>query len=283
MPDELRQIRSYHRAHNVELELHSIGDVKTWRPVPARLIAWFALCDLGVYLVASVLLSASTDLVQLALLYVLAPLGLAWLLSNASVEGRRFHVVLGAASRYAFRDRHLAGSHRAVGDEGKVWKPRQEALRARRRARILGCVPLLAVAGIVGALILQVGGHRTGVLPDPSHLPATAAVSDAAPPIPAILPVARVNRVRASGRPSRSAPRSVDRHGAHAGTHRRAVQQASGFGSASVITPAPTPTQPPVASVPVAPAPTPSALAAAPQTAAPRAVGPSCYPGVLGC
>ena len=38
----VRQIRSYHRAFHFELELYTLGNIRLWRPVPARGLFYLA-------------------------------------------------------------------------------------------------------------------------------------------------------------------------------------------------------------------------------------------------
>jgi hypothetical protein len=40
-----RQIRSYHRTFHFELMLYTLGNLRPWRPVPARGVFYTAVCE----------------------------------------------------------------------------------------------------------------------------------------------------------------------------------------------------------------------------------------------
>lgn len=110
-----RQIRSYHRAFLGELTLYRIGNLRPWRPIPARGIFWVAGLELLVF--------AATHVARLGIpvgsagwmgAYLVVPLALAWLFTVAKIEGRRFHVAVRAWVRHALRGQSLVGGYRKL-------------------------------------------------------------------------------------------------------------------------------------------------------------------------
>jgi hypothetical protein len=119
-----RQIRSYHRAFHFELMLYTIGNLRPWRPVPARAVLYTALCE--IVMIAAAHTPAIGGLV-LGLgpeaVYGVIPLALGWLLTVARIEGRRFHMAARVWARHVFRGRALIGGYRAMKPAGSRWRP----------------------------------------------------------------------------------------------------------------------------------------------------------------
>jgi hypothetical protein len=119
-----RQIRSFQRAFHFELMLYTLGNVRPWRPVPARGVFYAFVCVVVMGVVAHLpgvgrLLSGLGP----EALYGAIPLGAAWLLTVARIEGRRFDVAVRASARHAFRARTLVGAYRPMGRVGERWRP----------------------------------------------------------------------------------------------------------------------------------------------------------------
>jgi hypothetical protein len=118
-----RLIRSYHRAFHFELELYTLGNIRLWRPVPARALFYFAGSEVVMLLLTHVpLFGASLSQVDWSVLYVAIPVVLAWLLTVAKIEGRRFHVGVRAWSRHVWSGKRLVGAHRSVAKAGGCWR-----------------------------------------------------------------------------------------------------------------------------------------------------------------
>jgi hypothetical protein len=119
-----RQIRSYHRAFHFELVLYTLGNVRPWRPVPARGVFYTGVCL--VVMVALAHLPAIGGVISRAgpvAVYGLIPVALGWLLTVARVEGRRFHIAARVWSRQLRTGRTLTGGYRAVKRLGDRWRP----------------------------------------------------------------------------------------------------------------------------------------------------------------
>jgi hypothetical protein len=124
-----RLIRSYHRAFHFELELYTLGNIRLWRPVPARGLFYFAGSEVTMLLLAHVpLFGVALSQVDWSILYVAIPVALAWLLTVAKIEGRRFHVGVRAWSRHVCSGKRLVGAYRSVAKPGGHWRPRAVVL-----------------------------------------------------------------------------------------------------------------------------------------------------------
>jgi len=120
-----RQIRSYHRAFHFELMLYTIGNLRPWRPVPARAVLYTALSELLMIAVAHTpAIGGVVSGLGPEAVYGAIPLGLGWLLTVARIEGRRFHVAARVWARHACRGRTLIGGYRAMKPAGTRWRPR---------------------------------------------------------------------------------------------------------------------------------------------------------------
>ena len=122
--DSPRQIRSYHRAFHFELTLYSLGRLPLIKPIPARAILYLAALEVVMVILAH------TPGIGLAIsglgwfvVYGLIPVSLAWLLTEAKIEGRRFHVALRVWSRHWLAPKRLAGAYRPVKEPGGRWRP----------------------------------------------------------------------------------------------------------------------------------------------------------------
>jgi hypothetical protein len=121
-----RQIRSYHRAFHFELMLYTLGNLRPWRPVPARGVMYTALSELAMIALAHApAIGAVISGLGPIAVYGLIPLALGWLLTVARVEGRRFHMALRVWVRHLFRGRTVIGGYRAMKRPGAKWKPRR--------------------------------------------------------------------------------------------------------------------------------------------------------------
>lgn len=147
MPDESpRQIRSYHRAFHFELTLYSLGNIRLVRPIPARAILYLAMLEVAMVIAAHApVLGAAISGLGWTVVYGLIPLSLAWLLTVAKVEGRRFHVAARAWARHLSKPRQLVGAYRMAGRAGARWRPEPIVLigdgrdgRAPRGVRLRG-------------------------------------------------------------------------------------------------------------------------------------------------
>jgi hypothetical protein len=119
-----RQIRSYHRAFHFELMLYTLGNLRAWRPVPARGVFYTAVC---VVMMAAVAHAPGIGGVISGLgpvaVYGLIPLGLGWLLTVARIEGRRFHVAARVWARHARSGPTLIGGYRVMKRRRRRWQP----------------------------------------------------------------------------------------------------------------------------------------------------------------
>ena len=115
-----RQIRSYHRAFHFELMLYTIGNLRPWRPVPARAVLYTALSELVMIAVAHApAIGGLVSGLGPEAVYGVIPLALGWLLTVARIEGRRFHVAARVWARHVLRGRTLIGGYRAMKPAGK--------------------------------------------------------------------------------------------------------------------------------------------------------------------
>jgi hypothetical protein len=121
-----RQIRSYHRAFHFELMLYTIGNLRPWRPVPARAVIYTALSEIAMIAVAhSPAIGGLVSGLGPEAVYGVIPLALGWVLTVARVEGRRFHVAARVWARHALRRRTVIGGYRAMKPAGTRWRPRR--------------------------------------------------------------------------------------------------------------------------------------------------------------
>jgi hypothetical protein len=121
-----RQIRSYHRAFHFELMLYTLGNLRPWRPVPARGVFYTAVCELVMIALAHALVIGGviSGLGPVAL-YGVIPLAAGWLLTVARVEGRRFHIAARVWARHLRSGRTMTGGYRAIKRPGSRWRPRR--------------------------------------------------------------------------------------------------------------------------------------------------------------
>ena len=118
------QIRSYHRAHHFELELYTLGNIRLWRPVPARGLFYLAATEVLMLALAHTPgLGAFLSQIDWSVLYVAIPVVLTWLLTVAKIEGRRFHVAVRAWTRHLCSGKRLVGAYRRVAWHGGRWRP----------------------------------------------------------------------------------------------------------------------------------------------------------------
>lgn len=272
---EDQQVRSYHRAFLGELTLYTFGgDLRPWRPIPARGVFWAAGAEFVVFVLAHLIgLSLAFGTLAWGFLYLGVPFATAWLFTVARVEGRRLHVALVAWARHAVLGDRLAGGYQRLGTARPVGpsrirlSPTYEAPRRRiNRRYAIATLPLLALIATAWIALT----HRT-----PTRTPAiAAAVVAPAPrlritfrtPAPLRLHV-RVHRIVPKPvRPSRA--RSV---------RRPTVRLHSTPPPKRTVAPVP-PQTPVVIARPTSPAPS-VTVAPAP---IPRPT-PTCYPGELGC
>ena len=119
-----RQIRSYHRAFHFELELYTLGNIRLWRPVPARGLFYLAGAEVLMLALAHAPgLGLFLSQFDWSILYVGIPVVLAWLLTVAKIEGRRFHVAVRAWARHLCSGKRLVGAYRSVARPGGRWRP----------------------------------------------------------------------------------------------------------------------------------------------------------------
>jgi hypothetical protein len=124
-----RQIRSYHRAFHFELMLHTLGNLRPWRPVPARGVLYTALSELAMIALAHTpAIGPLISVLGPIAVYGLIPISLGWLLTVAKIEGRRFHVALRVWARHLFGGRTLIGGYREMKRPGTKWRPRRMVL-----------------------------------------------------------------------------------------------------------------------------------------------------------
>jgi hypothetical protein len=103
------RIRSYHRAWSPERMLFGFDELKLPRPIPIRFFV-YVLPLLGLSLLASHLIGVryAYDLLPGWARWML-PIGIAWLLTIASIQGRYFHAELWARIRSFGMARWLSG------------------------------------------------------------------------------------------------------------------------------------------------------------------------------
>ena len=166
-----RQVRSYHGAFSGELTIYQVGDLRPWRPIPARMIAWVAGLVFGAFLLGQAAgLSLPVWSMGWFLYYLVVPGFLGYLGSRMLVEGRYLHVVLVAWSRHVFCGSHLTGGY---------YRTRPRALRKTKvkvtaEYRPREPVPLLPVAA--AAFIIAVPTSialAVGLAHHPAHHRAT--------------------------------------------------------------------------------------------------------------
>jgi hypothetical protein len=123
------QIRSYHRAFHFELYLHSLGNVRPWRPIPARGVFYTAASELVMIALARApLVGRAVSGLGVEAVYGLVPVAVAWLLTVARIEGRRFHLATRVWARHLFSGAMLVGGYRKVKRPGTRWRPRHMVL-----------------------------------------------------------------------------------------------------------------------------------------------------------
>jgi hypothetical protein len=121
-----RQIRSYHRAFHFELMLYTLGNLRPWRPVPARGVFYTAVCELVMIALAHALVIGGViSGFGPVVVYGVIPLAVGWLLTVARVEGRRFHLAARVWARQLRSGRTLTGGYRAIKRPGIQWQPRR--------------------------------------------------------------------------------------------------------------------------------------------------------------
>jgi hypothetical protein len=121
-----RQIRSYHRAFHFELMLYTIGNLRPWRPIPARAVVYTAMGELGMIAVANApAIGGLISGLGPEAVYGLLPLALGWLLTVAKIEGRRFHIAARVWTRQLLGGRMLIGAYRAMKRPGTRWRPKR--------------------------------------------------------------------------------------------------------------------------------------------------------------
>jgi hypothetical protein len=119
-----RQIRSYHRAFHFELMLYTLGNLRPWRPVPARGVLYTAVCAvMMVALAHAPVVGGVISGLGPVSVYGVLPLALGWLLTVARVEGRRFHIAARVWARHRRSGRTLIGGYRAMRRPGSRWRP----------------------------------------------------------------------------------------------------------------------------------------------------------------
>jgi hypothetical protein len=119
------QIRSYHRAFHFELYLHSLGNVRPWRPIPARGVFYTAASELVMIALAHApLVGGAVSGLGVEAVYGIVPVSVAWLLTVARIEGRRFHLAARVWARHLFSGAMLVGGYRKVKRPGTRWRPR---------------------------------------------------------------------------------------------------------------------------------------------------------------
>lgn len=124
------QVRSYHRAFSTEILIHNLGNVRPYRPIPARTVGWTAFFVCCVFVVVHVL---RWPLPMLTLPWVFCylgvPVALGWVFAAGEVEGRRLHVMVPIWIRHRVSPKQLVGGYR-------VATPGPQRLKARRRVRV---------------------------------------------------------------------------------------------------------------------------------------------------
>lgn len=291
-PDD-RQIRSYHRADRGELTLYTFGgDLRPWRPIPARGVFWAATIEACVFVLAHLAgLSLPFGSAGWGIFYLGLPIGLAWLFTVARIEGRRLHVALVAWVRHAVLGNHLAGGYQRLPSRSPrplgpsrisvaaSYEPPRPWINGRYVVASLPILVLLLTAWIAVS-------HRG------THARLAAATHPAVVRHPTVVhhPAARRKIAFRVPPPIRLHVRSVPKR-AHTPPAARAVRRRT---VRLTSTPRRRRTVPPVYRAAPARAPTPvvHAVAPTPRVVAPAPVvrapvvpvsHPTCYPGELGC
>jgi hypothetical protein len=310
-----RQVRSYHRAFMWELTLHSLnksGDLRLWRPIPARGIFWGATFEILALLITHALaVSIPFGAPSWIMVYGILPISLAYVCTSARIEGRRLHVVLSAWLAHAYYGSHLCGGYQRAAKTRPLGPSRinvQTAYAPPRpfpgRRYIIATIPLLVLALTLAIVIGNRGRAARPVssviLPLPTIRFPLAAIARPRPRTHVFAPRAKRPAPRRSPAPTHAA---LPAHVAPpspipvtpAPTHKAAVRTAaisSPAPPAVVVPPAAPPAvvTPPavVATYPTAPSVTPHvnppvAPHVNPPVDPPVAPRPICYPGVLGC
>jgi hypothetical protein len=118
------QIRSYHRAFHFELTLYNLGNIRLVRPIPARGIFYAAAAEVAMLIAAHLpVIGGPITGLGWEVVYGLIPLSLAWVLTVAKIEGRRFHIAARAWGRHLSSPRHLVGGYRKARRPGTGWRP----------------------------------------------------------------------------------------------------------------------------------------------------------------
>lgn len=121
-----RQIRSYQRAFHFELMLYTVGNLRPWRPIPARAVVYTAASELVMIAVANApAIGGVISGLGPEAVYGLLPLALGWLLTVAKIEGRRFHVAARLWTRRLLGGRTLIGGYRVMKRPGTRWRPKR--------------------------------------------------------------------------------------------------------------------------------------------------------------
>jgi hypothetical protein len=175
-----RRIRSYHRAFHFELMLYTLGNLRPWRPVPARGVFYTAVGELVMIALAhAVVIGTVISGLGPVVVYGVIPLALGWLLTVARVEGRRFHIAARVWARHVRSGRTLIGGYRAIKRPGKRWQPRRtlvindgrdgappEGLRLEGPGRVLLRYPCSARADGARLTVVQTSQRPC----DPGHV-----------------------------------------------------------------------------------------------------------------
>lgn len=127
------RVRSYQKAWTPELTLYALGDMRLWRPIPARGIVYAVVLEL-IALLCWHLIGVREIAHALGPMFAfgIIPLGLAALFAVAKIEGRRFHVAFRARYQAWRTPRYLAGGWWPVDSPGKREKFRQPKMRDDR-------------------------------------------------------------------------------------------------------------------------------------------------------
>jgi hypothetical protein len=106
--------------------LYTLGNLRPWRPVPARGVFYTAVCELVMIVLAhAVVVGGVIAGFGPAVVYGLIPLAVGWLLTVARVEGRRFHIAAQVWARHLRSGRTLTGGYRSIKRPGARWQPRR--------------------------------------------------------------------------------------------------------------------------------------------------------------
>lgn len=124
------RVRSYQRAYTPELLIYALGDLRLWRPIPARAILYAVVLEVVMFC-GSHFIGTREILGALGweVTFLLIPIGLAALLSLAKIEGRRFHVAARARADAARTARYLAGGWWPVEPPGATERYRGPKVR----------------------------------------------------------------------------------------------------------------------------------------------------------